>query len=397
MINLTTAKLDKLLSNTKPHDKMITDSTGLNVRSRNSGGRTTIYFIFRTKRKNCNIKLTIGKYPTMPLDEARAKHLELQRKAELNKLFKTQPKTEQPRKKPVAVERTAHYTLGDAWEKHKEMKISKLSLGSIQKYTSLYKHLAPFNKTPLDKITPQFTIENILAPYIHKGQNNLTLAIANLLTACLKTACFYQWLPHNPLQNIRGFLPAHEVEHRATFDSKDREQRIKDLMLALKDRPPLLRGLIVFYFHSLLRSNEVRSLTVDNIKGDYFSVPTKTLKSFDVPITSEMQKIINYFSQGKALNELVFTDGLIKPSNTYCLNTLKEMGFGDLSIHGIRTIGEEWLRLQDDIKESIAKLCLSHVAGDRTDRAYMRDMFLEERRIAMTKWSNYLVDLGVTF
>lgn len=397
MINLTTAKLDKLLSNAKPHDKMITDSTGLNVRSRNSGGRTTIYFIFRTKRKNCNIKLTIGKYPTMPLDEARAKHLELQRKAELNKLFKTQPKTEQPRKKPIAMERTAHYTLGDAWEKHREIKISKLSLGSIQKYTSLYKHLEPFSKITLDKITPQFTIENILAPYIRKGQNNLTLAIANLLTTCLKTACFYQWLPYNPLQNIRGFLPAHEPTHRATFDGKNREQRIKDLMTVLKEQSPLLRGMIVFYFHSLLRSNEVRSLTIGNIKGDYFSVQTKTLKSFDVPITSEMQKIIDYFSQGKASNDFLFVKGTSKISREFCSRALKDMGFGDLSIHGVRTIGEEWLRLQDDIKESIAKLCLSHVAGDRTDRAYMRDMFLEERRIAMTKWSNYLVDIGVTF
>ncbi|SPT71496.1 integrase [Anaerobiospirillum thomasii] len=397
MINLTTAKLDKLLSNTKPHDKMITDSTGLNVRSRNSGGRTTIYFIFRTKRKNCNIKLTIGKYPTMPLDEARSKFIELHRKAELNQLSKQEiilgRRNELERVEPTVT----YYTLADAWDKHKEMKISKLKLSSIQKYNSLYNHLKSFGKTPLNKLTPQFVIENMLSPYINKGQNNLTMSLANLLTSCLKTACFYQWLTHNPLQNIRGFLPSHETTHRATFDVRDREQRIKELMQSLQDKPLVLRALIVFYFHSLLRNNEVRSLKMSHIKGDYFSVPTKTLKSFDVPITSEMQKIITYFSKGKGHDDYLFLIGSHKVGDMYAINELKTMGFADLSIHGIRTIGEEWLRLQDDIKESIAKLCLSHVAGDRTDRAYMRDMFLEERRIAMTKWSNYLVYLGVTF
>ena len=84
-------------------------------------------------------------------------------------------------------------------------------------------------------------------------------------------------------------------------------------------------------------------------------------------------------------------------ANNLVNNALIKMGFDDLRVHGIRTIGEEWLRKQDGIKETVAKLCLSHVAGDRTDRAYVRDLFFEERFLAMEKWASYLNSLGFSF
>ena len=386
--NLTPNKITELTKRLPNGLTNVTDSSGMIARIYKGAVKTTVKFYFKRERSRKATVIKIGDYPHLTIDMARQRYYDMLSKFELGIIVASnngKDRTDNVRK------------LSDAWHKWREASEPNQQYKTIKKYDSLYKsHIKQIEDTPLEVITPQYVMDHILKSYLDNKEYATADRIASALNACMKTAVFYEWVKANPLTDIKSFIPKAEIKHYSTFTPETRERRIKELMDALHGESDLIRAMVVFYFHSLLRSLEVREIKIENIYDTYIKVKTKTLKEFKVPLTDELKKIIAKFKGNRAEGLLFTYNGHMVSENA--VNTaFKRLGFNDLTVHGIRTIGQEWLRTQDDIKESIAKLCISHVAGDRTDRAYMRDMFLSERTIAMSKFSNYLHTLNVTY
>lgn len=384
MQKLTNSKLKSFMSMNTKSDQVLTDSSGMNVRVYSNGLKTFITFLFRKSINGQKIRETIGKYPFVTIEDARVKYSEL--------LFKYNNGAKQKRD---------NHTLDEAWAEWRNVADVNSSVNTIKKYTSLYKnHFSKIAGIKVKDVTPKLVMDVILKDYLKQGDYSTADRMASALIACMRTAVFFEWVPYNPIVELKKYVPRPTFNHIQTFDTNNREERLKELASSLQSQSPLIRGLVLFYFYTLLRSSEVRGLTEDRIYQKYFVTKTKTLNEFQVPITKEVQKIINYFKDNKQCSfetKLLFTSKNGMVANNLVNNALIKMGFDDLRVHGIRTIGEEWLRKQDGIKETVAKLCLSHVAGDRTDRAYVRDLFFEERFLAMEKWASYLNSLGFSF
>ena len=61
----------------------------------------------------------------------------------------------------------------------------------------------------------------------------------------------------------------------------------------------------------------------------------------------------------------------------------------DATPHGFRSSFKDWAR-NHGIEHQISELCLAHVEGSKTVRAYARDDLLEKRRPVMQRWADYL-------
>lgn len=153
--------------------------------------------------------------------------------------------------------------------------------------------------------------------------------------------------------------------------------------------------LLLLSMHLLLRPNEMVHIKLNDIQGDVLIVPkTKTMRNFRVPITPQAKALIQQaISLKKDTNNPYLFEGRL--ANT-CINPstinvlLKRAGFKGLqTAHGFRAMGRTWLEAKG-VKYEVAEMCLSHVVGSRTCRAYIRTDYFEERVGAMNSWSEYV-------
>ena len=69
----------------------------------------------------------------------------------------------------------------------------------------------------------------------------------------------------------------------------------------------------------------------------------------------------------------------------------KSLGYQDeMSVHGIRSCGRQWLELLPEAKESLIELCLSHRVGNMVQQAYNRSDYVEARRPLMQAWCDFV-------
>ncbi len=55
--------------------------------------------------------------------------------------------------------------------------------------------------------------------------------------------------------------------------------------------------------------------------------------------------------------------------------------------HGFRASLRNWLAEATSAPHDVAEMCIAHVTGSKTERAYRRTDFLEQRRVLMERWA----------
>ena len=170
---------------------------------------------------------------------------------------------------------------------------------------------------------------------------------------------------------------------------------MKELFKAFSTQDKKLQCLLFMYFFTLLRSNELRTITFDNYSEDSLTVKTKTLDEFRVPLSTQAQKVMQYMIKNhqREDNPYIFEglskDGII--SKNTLNKALSALGFKDrLRVHGIRTCGRQYMQTIPTAKESIIELCLSHVVGNAVQQAYNRGDYYNERARVMQIWCDFV-------
>jgi len=71
------------------------------------------------------------------------------------------------------------------------------------------------------------------------------------------------------------------------------------------------------------------------------------------------------------------------------LQTLKQMGRADLTVHGFRSTFRDWASEMTAYSHEVQEMALAHVVGDKVEAAYRRGDLLEKRRRLMADWAEY--------
>jgi integrase len=69
--------------------------------------------------------------------------------------------------------------------------------------------------------------------------------------------------------------------------------------------------------------------------------------------------------------------------------TLRRMGRGDLTIHGLRSTFRDWAAETTAYPSEVVEMALAHTVGDKVEAAYRRGDLFEKRRRLMRDWASY--------
>jgi integrase len=76
-------------------------------------------------------------------------------------------------------------------------------------------------------------------------------------------------------------------------------------------------------------------------------------------------------------------------SDTILRLLLREIGHGDVTIHGFRATFKTWAAERTRFDNHMVEAALAHISGDKIERAYRRTDVLEKRRLLMDAWAKF--------
>lgn len=203
--------------------------------------------------------------------------------------------------------------------------------------------------------------------------------------------------------DLKGALTKKPVtKHRAAITDPD---EVGKLLIAIDGYSGTPTVCAALKLSPLLfqRPGEIRAMEWSEInwKEELWEIPAKRMKmkhDHIVPLSRQSLAIISDIYQITGRGHYVFPSvrGASRPLSDNGVRTaLRTMGFDNdtMSAHGFRamarTILDEHLKVRVDVIEHQ----LAHAVKDPTGRAYNRTSFVDERKMMMQKWADYLDSL----
>jgi integrase len=341
--------------------------------------------------------LSLGTYPEISLSQAR------QRRDDARKLLATDIDPSENRKQAKVIsklntENSFELVAREWWQSHMKNKADSHKEKVIRRF-ELY--LFPWiGKKPISSITAPQMLETLRR--IEK-QNKVETAHRTLQTAgqVFRYAVQTGRAVRDVTADLKGALPATTVKHMAAFtEPKDVAELLRALdafngtltvQCAIKLAP------LVFVRPSELRM--AKWADIDLNAGTWQYLVSKTKTDHIVPLSTQALAILREIHPVSGHGQYVFQGGHspLKPMSESAINAaLKRMGYDtqkDITGHGFRAMARTILHERLNIDPAIIEHQLAHRVPDTLGSAYNRTKFLEQRKLMMQSWADYLDEL----
>ncbi len=381
-------KLGARKAETLTEPGMHSDGGGLYLRI-SAGGRTGKRWVFVYKRpgdgKRCEMGL--GGMVAVPLALAREKAAAA-RETIARGLDPLSVKDAQ-RKTPTFGELADQHiaAMAPSWrnEKHRAQWVMTLEV-----------YAAPIRSKPVDEITTAdvLAILNPIWQTIPETASRVRGRIENVLDAA-KVQGFRSG--ENPAAwrgHLKLILPARKKltrGHHARMAIDD----VPGFISRLREREAVAARCLEFLILTATRTSEAVGAQWDEIDvaAKIWTIPQERMKAaaeHRIPLCDRALAILN---EVRLLNEgsVVFPgqSGGKTLSNMALDMVLRRMGIDDATVHGFRSCFRDWAGNKTNFPRELAEHALSHVIGDKAERAYRRDDALERRRPLMDAWARF--------
>lgn len=370
------------------------DKDGLFLRVNPNGSKWwRLKYRFEGKEKS----ISLGVYPHISLSQAR------ERKDAEKKLLAIGINPSENRKEAKALtklntENSFEAVAREWWQSHMTNKAESHKEKVIRRF-ELY--LFPWiGKKPIATITAPQILETIKR--IEK-QNKLETAHRTLQTAgqVFRYAVQTGRAVRDVTADLKGALPATTVKHMAAFTEP---RDVADLLRAfdafngtLTVQCAIKLAPLVFVRPSELRMARWADIDLENGTWQYLVSKTKT--DHLVPLSNQALNILREIYPLSGHGEYVFQGGHspLKPMSESAVNAaLKRMGYDtqkDITGHGFRAMARTILHERLNIDPAIIEHQLAHKVPDTLGAAYNRTKFIEQRKVMMQAWADYLDEL----
>lgn len=160
----------------------------------------------------------------------------------------------------------------------------------------------------------------------------------------------------------------------------------------------------LFTILTAARSNETRFLTWEDIdrSTNIWVVPAHKMKMTNphyVPLSKPAVDILDYMAKinppGSLQDRKVFSLKENKPLSDGTMRkllqeTTSSKGENPYTIHGFRSSFSDWANDQTNHSREVIEAALSHIVGNKSERAYRRGSPIEKHRALMNDWASYL-------
>lgn len=211
----------------------------------------------------------------------------------------------------------------------------------------------------------------------------------------------------NPAADLRDALPAVQTRHLAAIvEPKQAGQLLRDV--AEYAGHPVTRAALQLSALLLLRPGELRAMRWDWVDLDAatLTVPAEVMKRKKadkengpphlVPLARQAVDILRDLQALTGGGPFVFPSVTAPKVRCMSENTvrsaLRRMGYGndDMTAHGFRAMARTMAAERLGAVPEVIEAQLAHAVPDALGRAYNRTQYLDQRRVLMSQWADYL-------
>ena len=369
---------EKLIRAAQPKEKkyLVCDTDHLYLVIYPSGLKT---WVFRQQTGGKPFKKTLGAWPEMSLYDARSAR---------NMIMQTMPARGQSVPTFAAL---AEEWLNDVYT----AKVTPKSV--LRQRSRLARYINPVlgNLYPRD-ITADKVLD-LLRSVERQGFLDLSHDLLQLISVVLRYGRSRGFSSANISDDLRGALRSPRNQHHAALT---RREDVAGLMRAIWSLPDSAsKRCLLFTIYTLARSGESRKATWDEIDlgRAEWRLPAERMKMrrpHIVPLSAQALTVLTQARRIDVGSEYVFPTprSKVRPlSDMAMLAALRRLGYTseEASVHGLRTMASTLLNEAGWRADAIER-ALAHVEGNEVRAAYNRAEHVEERRVMLQWYADFL-------
>lgn len=387
------ALTDTTIRTAKPKDKIykLSDSGGLYIEVTPKGGKRWRYKFRYEGKEN---RISFGTYPEVSLAKARELHSDA-RKLLAQKVSPSENRKTVNTTKKLNAANSFEFVAREWWHSYMKEKADSHKEKVIRRF-ELY--LFPWIGTKaISDITAPQVLEVIKR--IEKLNKLETAHRALQVTGQVwRYAVQNGYAIRDVTADLKGALPPTKVKHMAAFTEP---KQITNLLRAIDGfngsltvQCALKLSPLVFVRPGELRRAKWQDIDLDAREWRY--LVSKTNTNHLVPLSTQAVDILTTIHPLSGHGEYVFQGGHspLRPMSEAAVNAaLKRMGFdtqNEITGHGFRAMARTILHERLNIDPHIIEHQLAHTVPDTLGTAYNRTKFIEQRKLMMQTWADYL-------
>ena len=362
------------------------DGNNLRLWVRSTGSKVWVCdYKYADKRQS----LTIGKYPSMSLADAR------QRNQQIKDLIGQgiNPKQEKKRLQSDTDGTKTFDAIAQRWHDDRKSHIAPTTYS--RDYSQYQRDIKP--------IIGHMNIEDITAPDVlaigkaveARGASDMARRAMRQTGQIFKQAIREALTTHNPATDLTEALKPHKVKHHSRITSQQLPKLLQDIDAYGGD--VLVKLGFWFMCYTFVRTQELRLMEWSEVdyKAKIWRIPAEKMKMDRphlVPLTPQTMKILQEIkAKGFSDKYVFFNTTTRKPYSTNAFITaLWRMGYkGRMTGHGFRGLASTTLHEKEFMHEAI-ELQLAHEKENKISKAYNGAQHLPYRTKMMNEWANFI-------
>ncbi|MBL0878677.1 integrase domain-containing protein [Serratia ureilytica] len=368
------------------------DGGGLLLLVKPSGVKTWRFRYYHPSTKK-RTTLTFGNYPALSLAEARQMREEA--KSLLSRGIDPQEHQRQHlEREQVAKGNTFEKVAADWYEVKKSLGLAPNTIKDI--WRSLEKYVIPYvGKVAIADLTARSFI-NALEPIRASGKLETVKRVTQRINEVMDYAVNAGLIHANPASKISKAFENPTVRHMPTI----RPEQLPELMRALSIASIELqtRLAIEWQLLTITRPAEAAATRWDEIdlRAQTWTIPAGRMKmkrEHTIPLSPQAIAVLEAMNPISGHRPYVFPSSKnpMGAMNSATANAaLRRMGYkGVLVSHGLRAIASTALN-EEGFPPDVIETALAHVDKNEVRRAYNRSTYLEQRRVMMCWWGDFV-------
>lgn len=384
--------------NAKPKSKpyKLYDESGLFLQVTPKGGK---WWRFKYRFADKEKQLSLGTFPDVSLLDAREKRDEARKllaknppinPSDIRKAQKTSNRLNALNSFEAIAREWIEIFFESKSASHKNKTLRRLEV-----------YIFPFvGSKPISEITAPDILEAVKRP---QNQNKLETAhrAMQVTGQVFRYAVQTGRALRDVTADLKGALPAANTKHMAAFtepkEVAELLRAIEGFVGSLTVECALRLAPLVFVRPGELRRAKWADMDFDAAEWRFLVTKTKT--EHIVPLSTQAIEILKLIHPLSGHGEFVFQGGHDpkKPMSDAAINaSLKRMGYDtktQITGHGFRAMARTILHEKLNIDPHIIEHQLAHAVPDSLGGAYNRTKFLEQRKLMMQQWADYLDEL----
>ena len=394
---------DIQIRNAKPKDKpyKMSDGGGLYVEIMPHGSK-----LWRMKVRQATGKesiLSFGAYPGVPLVDARAERAKAkqQQAGGIDPAQSKRIEKQQQKKSAIntfeLVAREWHANKSEVWKEN----TAKEAINRLQNDV-----FPMIGKRPIVDIDAPLLLD-VLRQVERRGALDMAARLGQLCSQIFRYAIAKGFIKYNPVPDLRGALKPRAKGHHAAIGTDD----LPAFLVALQKNEAemylptrILMRLMMMVFVRTGEMIETPWAEID-ITNETWVIPWQRMKMGKKKINPrKLDHHVNLPRQGWALlrdlhdvtggGKYLFpnrNDHERPASNGAILQALKRMGYaGKHTGHGFRSLAMGVIKARLGYRHEVVNRQLAHGSDDEYGEAYDREQFIEERKMMMQAYADYL-------